>query len=96
MRITNATNPTPAASVENTTAQAPRTDSTASGVAASSLPTQTSSLAPSFELLNLQAALRQLPTIREDRVAGTVSRLASGQLRTPAALEQTADAILNS
>jgi hypothetical protein len=94
MRITNATNPTPAASIDNPTAQAPRTEGVASGVPASSLPAQTSSLVPSFDLLTLHAALRQLPAIRSDAVAETVRRLASGQLRTPDALAQTAGAIL--
>ncbi len=99
MRITNQT---PANAVENSTNQTPRTDGAASGFPAphlspqvlTTVPAQSSSLAPSYELLNLNATLRQLPPIREDVVADTIRRLTSGQLGTPDALDHTASAIL--
>ena len=94
MRITNATNTPPAAALENTTTQSPRTDGAASAVPAPPHSTQNLGLVPSVELLTLHAALRQLPSTREDLVAETVRRLAAGELRTPGTLEQTADAIL--
>jgi hypothetical protein len=93
MRITNTTNPTPP-SIENTPAPTPRPEGAGAGVPSASLSTQSSGLVPSFELLHLHDALRQLPSVRVDAVASAVGRLASDQLRTPAALDQTADAML--
>jgi hypothetical protein len=98
MRITNQTNQTPVNPSETSTPQAARADSTASAapVAAPSttaIPVQ-AYLLPSYELLSLNAILAQVPPVREDVLAATIRRLASGELRTPEAIARTASAIL--
>jgi hypothetical protein len=99
MRITNQ-NQIPVPSQDNSNskdaAPAPGNDVAAS---ASSPTSSTSrpypvSLVPSFELLSLTSTLQHIPPVREDVIAETVRRLATGQLKTPAAVEQTARAIL--
>jgi hypothetical protein len=97
MRITNPTNQTPINAVENATTPPPRPDSTTSKSAsesASSASADAYSLVPSFELLSLNAILQQIPPVRADVLAETIQRLASGQLRTSKAIEQTARALL--
>lgn len=97
MQITNQNPPLVPSSDTNAGADAaaPRHDSTA---AASSPPPASSSLpvalVPSFEFLSLTATVQHIPPLRADVIAETVRRLANGDLRTPAAAEQTARAIL--
>ena len=98
MRITNSTPITPdnvanqTTRPDNTTNQAAATASGSS--ASSSLALMAFSLVPSFELLNLDATLAQIPAVRQDVLAATIRRLASGALQSPAALDATANAIL--
>jgi hypothetical protein len=96
MRITNQNQP-PAPSLNTSPdAAAPRNDSV-SGVSSPPPSTPASmpvSLVPSFELLRLTAVLQQVPPVRQEVITETVRRLLAGQLQTPAALQQTAGAIL--
>ncbi|SRR5579875_2283759 len=96
MRITNQ-NQTPIASTDNKTdpaAPTPRNDATSMSSSSSTPPSVPVSLVPSFELLSLTSTLQHIPPLRQEVIAETIRRLAAGQLQTPAALEQTARAIL--
>jgi hypothetical protein len=99
MRITNQT---PVNSPE-TTPVSSRSDSPTSGAASPASAASSSSpavsaldysLVPSFELLSLNSLLAEVPPIRQDALAAAIRRMASGDLRTLAALEQTAQAML--
>ena len=90
MRITNPTNATPINSADNATT--PPLRSRTRHPAFRPLPPRRTrllllpraySLVPSFELQSLNALLQQVPPVREDVVAETIQRLASGQLRPP-------------
>lgn len=98
MQINNpgAVNPTNATSTSTT-----RTDNAPSNPAPHITPTsapavtaQDYDLMPSFELLSLNAVLTQVPPVRQDVISETIRRLAAGDLQSPSALEQTANAIL--
>ncbi len=97
MRITNQNQP-PIASTDNKTdpaASARRNDAAASASSPSSPPPSVPvSLVPSFELFSLTSTLQHIPPLRQEVIAETIRRLAAGQLQSPAALEQTARAIL--
>ncbi len=96
MRITNQ-NQTPIASTDNKTdpaAPPPRNDAASTSSSSSTPPSVPVSLVPSFELLSLTSTLQHIPPLRQEVIAETIRRLAAGQLQTPAALEQTARAIL--
>jgi len=99
MRITNST-PITANNVANQTPRpdtttTPAAGATGSSSASSSLALLAFSLVPSFELLNLDAALSQIPAVRQDVLATTIRRLASGDLQSSSALDATANAILD-
>jgi hypothetical protein len=99
MRITNPNQP-PVPSTDNSVSAdaAPVTGhdvpASSSSVASATSRSYPVSLVPSFELLNLAATLQQVPPVREDVIAETVRRLATGELQSPSAVEQTARAIL--
>jgi hypothetical protein len=98
MRITNST-PLNTDNVSNSAARPETTPSPAAGAssnssASSAMALLAFSLVPSFELLNLDAALSQVPAIRQDVLAQTILKLASGDLDGASALDATARAIL--
>ncbi len=53
------------------------------------------SFAPTTDLSQLLAAVKQLPDVRDDVVQGVADRLTSGELATPAAAQETAQAALD-
>ena len=96
MRITNQNQP-PIPSTDNKAdpaAPSPRNDATPASTSSSTTASLPVSLVPSFELFSLTSTLQHVPPLRQEVIAETIRRLATGQLRTPAALEQTARAIL--
>lgn len=100
MRISNQT---PGSPPDATTSSILRADNASTNptphLSTSSAPevsAQDLSMVPSFELLSLYAVLVQIPPVRQDVVSETIRRLQSGQLQSPTALEQTANAILGS
>jgi hypothetical protein len=99
MRITNQNQTQVPTNDASTSADPATTSRTDAAGPASSLPSLTSqtfpvNLVPSFELLSLQATLQHIPPVRADVIAETVRRLASTQLQTPGAVEETARAML--
>jgi len=58
------------------------------------IPLETSGHTPAPELVHLLDLLQQTPEIRQDLVQQVAQRLAEGGYQTPAALEQTAEALL--
>lgn len=56
----------------------------------------TGGLAPSSELLQLQATLRQVPDVRPDLLREVAQRLAAGEYRKPQALVGAVKAMLDS
>ena len=54
-----------------------------------------SSFAPTANLSQLLAAVKQLPDVRDDAVRSASDRLAGGELATPAAAQDTAQAALD-
>lgn len=93
MRVTNQNQP-PVPSPDNNPEAAPTPRNDSSGYASPSLHSPTDSLEQSSELLGLTNTLQQVPPVRQEAVAEAVRRLASGELRSANALEQTARAIL--
>lgn len=54
-----------------------------------------SSFAPTTDLKQLLAAVKQLPDVRDDVVQSVSARANSGELTTPAAAQDTANAALD-
>lgn len=97
MRITNQNQPPVPPSDNNADAvPTPHNDSTISASPAPSVsyPSFPVGLVPSFELFSLTSTLQEVPPVRQQVVAETLRRLASGELQNTSALEQTARAIL--
>lgn len=97
MRITNQNQPpVPPADNSAEAVPAPRSDAAVpvSPAPSVSYPTFPVGLIPSFELFSLTSTLQEVPPVRQEVVAETLRRLASGQLQTTSALDRTARAIL--
>lgn len=102
MRITNQSpvntaEPTPSTSrPESATSgtTSPASPSSPAAPSSSAVSALDYSMVPSFELLSLNSLLAQVPPLRQDALAAAIRRMASGDLHTPAALEQTARAML--
>ena len=59
-------------------------------------PADTANFAPTGDLAKLLTALRQSPDVRGEAVQGASARVASGELSTPEAATETANAMLQS
>lgn len=99
MRIDSTTSPTPAplpSDVATGVISAGSTERTAGKAAEAPRPVPESRYAPTVDLARLLEAVRQTPDIRTDVVDGVKVRIASGELATPAAAQETAAALYNS
>src|SRR5580692_11690450 len=77
-----------------TQAEATGTRTASQTTAPSGSPADTSTFAMTDQLAQLLAAVRNSPDVRPDAVANAASKLASGELDTPQAATDTANAIL--
>ncbi len=99
MRIDSTTSPTPAplpSDGATGVTSAGSAERTAGKAGEAPRPAPESRFAPTVDLARLLEAVRQTPDIRTDVVDAVKARIASGELATPAAAQETAAALYNS